>query len=63
MPDSQDGVRLLLGFWQGDQRLPVDEPSAHDGSNRMMGPALGANGRNREGNHDAGGNLYSHGSI
>jgi hypothetical protein len=33
--------RVVLGFWRGDERLAVDEPSAHDGTNRMLGPELG----------------------
>ena len=33
--------RVVLGFWQGDERLAVDEPNAHAGDNRMMGPQLG----------------------
>lgn len=32
--------RLLIGFWQGNQRLPVDQPDAHDGLQRMLGPTL-----------------------
>ncbi len=33
--------RVVLGFWQGDSRLPVDEPKAHMGDNRVLGPQLG----------------------
>jgi len=33
-------LRVLLGFWQGDRRLAVDQPQMHDGQNRMFGPAL-----------------------
>lgn len=33
--------RVVLGFWQGDSRLPVDDPNAHRGDNRMLGPELG----------------------
>jgi hypothetical protein len=33
--------RVVLGFWQGDARLPVDDPNAHSGDNRMLGPQLG----------------------
>ncbi|WP_338867322.1 sugar-binding protein [Myxococcus stipitatus] len=36
-------ARVMLGFWRGDERLHVDEASAHDGSHRMMGPRLGGN--------------------
>jgi hypothetical protein len=39
MPDGP--VRVLLGFWRGDDRLPVDDARAQDGSNRMLGPTLG----------------------
>jgi hypothetical protein len=34
-------ARVVLGFWRGDERLPVDDPRAHDGGNRMLGPMLG----------------------
>ncbi|MCP3103197.1 carbohydrate-binding family 9-like protein [Myxococcus sp. K15C18031901] len=34
-------ARVVLGFWRGDDRLPVDDPNAHDGSHRMQGPRLG----------------------
>jgi hypothetical protein len=34
-------ARVVLGFWRGDERLPVDDPRAHDGQNRMLGPPLG----------------------
>jgi hypothetical protein len=37
-PVSQ--ARVVLGFWSGDTRLPVDQPAAHDGNNRMLGPIL-----------------------
>jgi hypothetical protein len=33
--------RVVLGFWQGDSRLPVDDPKAHMGDNRVLGPQLG----------------------
>ncbi|HYO59712.1 carbohydrate-binding family 9-like protein [Archangium sp.] len=33
--------RVVLGFWQGDERLAVDDPNAHAGDNRMLGPQLG----------------------
>ncbi|WP_375766386.1 carbohydrate-binding family 9-like protein [Archangium gephyra] len=33
--------RVVLGFWQGDERLAVDDPSAHMGDNRVLGPQLG----------------------
>jgi hypothetical protein len=34
-------ARVVLGFWNDDGRLPVDDARAHDGINRMMGPTLG----------------------
>ena len=34
--------RVVLGFWQGDSRLPVDDAKAHAGDNRVLGPQLGA---------------------
>jgi len=37
---SVSQVRMVLGFWQGDVRLPVDDPAAQDGTNRMLGPTL-----------------------
>jgi len=37
----QVAARVVLGFWRGDERLPVDDPRAQDGQNRMMGPELG----------------------
>jgi hypothetical protein len=33
--------RVVLGFWRGDDRLPVDDANAQDGSQRMLGPKLG----------------------
>ncbi|MBI3184742.1 MAG: carbohydrate-binding family 9-like protein [Myxococcales bacterium] len=41
LPPHSGRLRLLLGFWQGDRRLSVDDPSAHDGSNRVLGPIIG----------------------
>jgi Carbohydrate family 9 binding domain-like len=40
LPPGVASARLLLGFWRGDERLPVDQPSAQDGQNRMVGPVL-----------------------
>jgi Carbohydrate family 9 binding domain-like len=40
LPPGVGSARLLLGFWQGDERLSVDQPSAQDGQNRMVGPVL-----------------------
>ncbi|WP_163996892.1 carbohydrate-binding family 9-like protein [Pyxidicoccus caerfyrddinensis] len=34
-------ARVMLGFWRDDERLPVDDASAQDGSQRMLGPQLG----------------------
>jgi hypothetical protein len=42
MPDYPGPVQLLLGFWQGQTRLKVDQQPAHDGEHRMFGPRLGA---------------------
>jgi hypothetical protein len=33
--------RVVLGFWRGNERLPVDDPKAHAGDNRVLGPELG----------------------
>ncbi len=38
------GVRLAIGFWQGNSRLPVDDPATSAGENRMAGPLLEAQG-------------------
>ncbi len=38
--DAPSHLRVLLGFWQGEQRLPVDQPEAQDGQDRMLGPPL-----------------------
>jgi Carbohydrate family 9 binding domain-like len=40
LPPGVASARLLLGFWRGDERLPVDQPQAQDGQNRMAGPLL-----------------------
>jgi hypothetical protein len=40
LPQGVTAARMLLGFWQGDARLRVDQPSAQDGQNRMVGPLL-----------------------
>ncbi len=42
LPPGVTRARLLLGFWAGDSRLPVDQPGAQDGNQRMLGPTLGA---------------------
>jgi len=33
-------LQVLLGFWQGDARLPVDTPMFEDGSGRVLGPTV-----------------------
>jgi hypothetical protein len=33
-------LRVLLGFWHEDQRLPVDQRQLQDGQDRMLGPLL-----------------------
>ncbi len=42
LPPGVGSARILLGFWQGDVRLAVDQPQAQDGQNRMFGPLLEA---------------------
>ena len=41
IPQGAPEVRVLLGFWHDDQRLPVDQPAAQDGQQRMLGPVIG----------------------
>src|SRR3954451_18292093 len=36
----QSPVRVLLGFWKGDQRLDVAPAQAQDGTNRTLGPLI-----------------------
>lgn len=40
VPKGVGQVQLLLGFWAADARLPVDDPKAQDGLQRMLGPVL-----------------------
>ncbi len=40
MPNYPSPLQLLLGFWQGEARLPVDAAPFHDGLQRMFGPTL-----------------------
>jgi hypothetical protein len=40
LPPGVTSARMLLGFWQGDARLPVDQAAAQDGQNRALGPVL-----------------------
>lgn len=42
MPNYPGPIRLLFGFWNDQGRLAVDAPTAHDGSNRALGPVLEA---------------------
>ena len=37
-------ARVVLGFWNDDGRLRVDDARAHDGTHRMLGPQLGGGG-------------------
>ena len=41
LPPGAPEIEVLLGFWQDDQRLPVDQPQAQDGQKRMRGPVIG----------------------
>ena len=41
LPPGAQEIQVLLGFWHDDQRLPVDQPEAHDGQQRMRGPLIG----------------------
>ena len=34
-------ARIVMGFWQGNSRLPVDQANLQDGQNRVLGPTLG----------------------
>lgn len=46
IPEGASGsLRLMLGFWRGDERLAVDQPRAQDGQNRMMGPVIEVGGK------------------
>lgn len=45
MPNYAGPLQFVIGFWQGEARLPVDDrplpaQPAHDGQNRMFGPKL-----------------------
>jgi hypothetical protein len=40
LPDSAQPMRVAIGFWQGDQRLKIDQPNLSDGNGRMLGPEL-----------------------
>src|SRR5205807_618225 len=41
VPPHEGKVRLVMGFWTEQGRLLVDDPSAHDGRMRMLGPVIG----------------------
>jgi hypothetical protein len=45
LPPGTSEARVLLGFWHDDQRLPVDQPAAQDGQQRMLGPVMGSGAR------------------
>jgi cellulose/xylan binding protein with CBM9 domain len=42
VPAGAPEFQVLLGFWHDDQRMPVDQPTAQDGQERMRGPSIGA---------------------
>lgn len=42
MPNYPGTLQFLLGFWQGNDRLPVDGTMTQDGNNRVFGPKLGS---------------------
>ncbi|HVP62072.1 MAG TPA: carbohydrate-binding family 9-like protein [Myxococcaceae bacterium] len=44
LPPGAPEIQVLLGFWHDDQRLPVDQPAAQDGQQRMRGPVIGGKG-------------------
>jgi hypothetical protein len=44
LPQGAPEIQVLLGFWHDDQRLPVDQPAAQDGQQRMRGPVIGSGG-------------------
>ncbi|MBX5480956.1 MAG: carbohydrate-binding family 9-like protein [Myxococcaceae bacterium] len=35
-------ARIVLGFWQGEMRMPIDQPVLRDNQMRALGPNLGA---------------------
>ncbi len=41
MPNYPGTMRFMIGFWQGEERLAIDNPKASDGQGRMLGPTLG----------------------
>ena len=40
MPNYPGPIRFVLGFFAGDQRLPVDDANQHRGDNAVLGPVL-----------------------
>ena len=40
LPPHPGPTRVVLGFWQDDKRLPIDQADATDGNGRMWGPKL-----------------------
>ncbi|HZA52421.1 MAG TPA: sugar-binding protein [Myxococcaceae bacterium] len=40
VPMPPAAARVVLGFWKGESRLAVDQPDAHDGQWRVLGPRL-----------------------
>jgi hypothetical protein len=40
VPDYQQPMRVVVGFWQDDQRLKIDQMPLSDGTGRMLGPEL-----------------------
>jgi hypothetical protein len=40
LPEGAPALRVLLGFWRDDQRLPIDTAAAQDGQQRMLGPVI-----------------------
>jgi len=42
VPAGAGDLRVLLGFWHDDQRLPIDTAAAQDGTQRMLGPIIRA---------------------
>ena len=40
MPSYPGPLQFLIGFWKGDQRLPIDQLPVQDGQQRMRGPIL-----------------------
>lgn len=41
MVAGPSAARVLLGFWRGNDRLPVDQANRQDGQMRVLGPLVG----------------------